>query len=254
MDDLRVGMLVRAVRQRLGWRQSDVAARAGVSQKVVSLTEAGQLERISLRTLRAVARVLEISLPFAASWRGGNAARLLDERHAALVEFAVWWLRRRGWEVVVEYTFNHYGERGSIDVLAWHAARRALLVVEVKSRLYDLQDLLAGLQRKVRLAPTLVAAERGWQPSLIGCAVLAPGTTANRSVVTRHDATFGAALPARGRELRRWLHEPAGPMAAVWFVSPSTGVTGKRDQRGARRVRSPHVRSAQRSGERPALP
>ena len=25
-----------------------------------------------------------------------------------------------GWEVVVEFGFNHYGDRGSVDVLAWH--------------------------------------------------------------------------------------------------------------------------------------
>jgi hypothetical protein len=37
------------------------------------------------------------------------------------------------WQVVVEYTFNHYGDRGSVDVVAWHAGAGALLLVEVKS-------------------------------------------------------------------------------------------------------------------------
>ena len=37
-----------------------------------------------------------------------------------------------GWEVVPEATFNEFGERGSIDILAFHPKHGALLVVEVK--------------------------------------------------------------------------------------------------------------------------
>lgn len=62
MDDLRVGLVLRAVRRRLGWRQRDVAVHAGMSQKLVSLAEAGQLEQLTLRSLRAIGRVLEVRL------------------------------------------------------------------------------------------------------------------------------------------------------------------------------------------------
>ena len=60
MDDLRVGAAFRAVRVRRRWRQSDVAARAGVSRAFVSLLERGHLDRVSLATLRQVARTLDI--------------------------------------------------------------------------------------------------------------------------------------------------------------------------------------------------
>jgi hypothetical protein len=68
-----------------------------------------------------------------------------------------------GWQTVLEYTFQHFGERGSVDVLAWRPDVRALLLVEVKPDLDDLQDMLSALDRKARLVPRLIATERAWQ-------------------------------------------------------------------------------------------
>ena len=48
MDDLRLGLVCRALRRRLGWRQVDLAERAGVSQDMVSRIERGLLSGIPL--------------------------------------------------------------------------------------------------------------------------------------------------------------------------------------------------------------
>jgi transcriptional regulator with XRE-family HTH domain len=157
MDDLRAGSIIRAVRRRRGWRQCDVAARASVPQSTVSEIECGLVESLQLRTLRAVCAALEIRLALDLSWRGAELPRLLDSRHALLVERVVAILAAAGWEVVVEYTFSVFGERGSVDVLAWRPSERALLIVEVKTELSDLQNLLSVLDRKARLVPGLVA-------------------------------------------------------------------------------------------------
>jgi transcriptional regulator with XRE-family HTH domain len=45
MDDIRVGAAFRAVRIRRGWRQQDVADRAGVSRALISLIERGKSGR-----------------------------------------------------------------------------------------------------------------------------------------------------------------------------------------------------------------
>jgi transcriptional regulator with XRE-family HTH domain len=79
MDDLTVGLVLRAVRRRRRWRQKDVAEQAGVSQKLVSLAETGHLERLSVRSLRTIAQVLEIRILIDARWRGGQLPRVLDE-------------------------------------------------------------------------------------------------------------------------------------------------------------------------------
>jgi transcriptional regulator with XRE-family HTH domain len=114
VDDPRVGALFRVIRLRLGWRQKDVAKRAGVSQQLVAIVEAGLIERLSLQKLRLIAAGLQIRLPLDPRWRGGEADRLLDSDHAGIVNAIAGILRRLSWMVVVEYTFNHFGERGSI--------------------------------------------------------------------------------------------------------------------------------------------
>lgn len=66
-----------------------------------------------------------------------------------------------GWEVRVEVSFNHFGDRGRIDLIAYDAPRGILLVVEIKSALGDLQETLGRLDVKVRLGRQ-IAHELGW--------------------------------------------------------------------------------------------
>ncbi len=228
---------------RLNLRQSDVAALARVSQRTVSLVEAGRLDGLTMHTLRAVTDALRIRLVLLAQWRGGDADRLLDAAHAGLVDSCARTLGRCGWQVVAELTFSRYGERGSIDLVAWQSEARALLVVEVKSRILDVQATLAGLDRKGRLALLLVRGH-GWRPVSTSRLLVAADIKANRSVLTRHAALFETALPLRSRAIRSWVRRPDGPVAGVWFLSSSTGAAGRRGSGPRQRVRSHLPRSA----------
>ena len=116
--DVRIGARFRALRHRLGWRQADVAKRAGVSAGVVSLVECGRLERVSLAKLRSIAQALDADFVIQLRWRGGDLDRLLDEGHATMVGVVAKLLKSSGWLVRVEVSYSVYGERGSIDVLA----------------------------------------------------------------------------------------------------------------------------------------
>jgi hypothetical protein len=148
---------------------------------------------------------------------------LLDGDHAEIVERVVRWLRTRGWDVVVECSFNHYGERGSVDIVAWHAGLAAMLLIEVKARIVDVQELLATFGRKVRVVPRLLAGERGWRPRSIGRVLVVADTTANRNAVRRHEATFASSFSAPARAIRAWLHNPVGDLGGVWFVTHESG-------------------------------
>jgi len=237
VEDERVGTLIRAVRRQRGWRQRDVARAAGVRQTSVSRLERGELGRMTVANIRRIAAALSVALPFEPRWRGTAAsARLLDEDHAYLVERCAEMLRRAGWEVVIEFTFSVYGERGAVDIVAWQPSRRALLIVEVKSAIVDLQALISTLDRKVRLLPKLVAEQRGWVPVLVGRLVYAPATTRNRGVVTRHAALLRSAYPMRGADARRWLKQPVGALSALWLTRPSV------DRTAARRVQPAPMR------------
>lgn len=219
MDDRRLGASVRLIRTRLRLRQVDLAAAAAVSQSTVSDVERGAIDSMSVATLRGIVAALGATIVLDVRWRGGDLARLIDRDHAAVVHQVVGLLRRGDWTVAVEWSFNHYGERGSVDVVAWHPNRRALAVIEVKSRLTDLQDLLSTLDRKARIAPRLLAVERGWRPESIGKIVIVRDTAASRSIAGRHAAMLAVSLPDGSRRSRRWISEPIGALAGLWFLS-----------------------------------
>jgi hypothetical protein len=169
-----------------------------------------------------VAVELDVSIAINATWRGGQGDRLLDRAHAAIVDRVIGTLQSLGWDVTAEFTFNHFGDRGSVDVLAWHAGERILLIIEVKATLTDLQDLLVSLSRKLRVVPDLARRQLGWDATHIARIVVVAGTAANRSVVARHAAIFEASFPATSREVRSWLRRPLGPLAGLWLMSTSS--------------------------------
>ena len=224
-------------RQRKQWRQVDLGAAAGVSRSLVALAEAGAIERMTVRSLRRIRLPLEMRFPIAPLWNGGEADRLRDRDHARLVDNVVAVLNRYGWEAVLEWTFSHYGERGSVDVIAWQAASRSLLVIEVKTRIYDVQQLIASIDRKVRLAAQLLRIERGWDSRAQGRAVAVPELTANRSLIARHSAVFQSAFPGRSREVRSWLQRPVGTFSGLWFLSSAHSIGGNKVSVGRQRVR-----------------
>ena len=236
MDDVQVGSVIRSVRIRRGLRQRDVAKTAGVSQAIVSAIEHGDFEATSLRLVRSVAAAVGVSLPLAPRWRGPDLPKLLDEKHAAIVRHVVTRLGTLGWVVVPEHTFNIRGERGSIDVLAWLPASRAALVIEVKSVLVDLQDLLSTFDRKKRLAPSIVR-EAGWRPLVIGTLLVMPGETQARNAIEKYRPVFNATYPARGREVQRWLRCPERDLRGIWFVLNFTAGDTKQRSGGSFRVR-----------------
>ncbi len=218
---------------------------AWVSQSQVSLVERGFASQMRLGTIRAIGDALEIATPVTPRWRGADLFRLLDADHALLVEAVGARLVAAGWEITLEYTFNHYGERGSVDVLAWNPRHEALLLVEVKSRLVDLQDLFASMARKRRIVPKLVAEERGRQARLLGVLLVVAESTSNRTTISRHRASFASALPARGVAVRRWVLGPEGDLAGIQFLPlsrPSTDQQNAGLSGGSRRVRIARVK------------
>ena len=225
MDAVRFGRIVRALRHRRGWRQLDLARRTGVSQSLIARIERGGAGRLTIRRLEAVVEELGARVTVRVDWNGEAADRLLDAEHAALVEVVVDTLRAAGWDPVPEVTFAIGGERGSIDVLAWHEPTATVLVIEVKSVVPDVQAMLAVHDRKLRLA-NRVARDRGWRPARTGSALIIRDTRTSRRRVDDHLATFAARFPDRVAEIRRFIVRPASasrPIHGLWFLSPRTG-------------------------------
>jgi transcriptional regulator with XRE-family HTH domain len=222
MDDIRAGRLLRALRRRARLTQKQLGARVGVSQQEVSLLERGHFDGVPIRTVRQVFRGLEASADLEIRWRGGAIDRLLDERHAAVVGATGDLLDTDGWEVVPEVTYNHFGDRGSIDLVGWHAPSATLLIVEVKTELVSIEATLRKHDEKARLAPGIVTERFGWRPSAVARLLVLPDQRTARRQVERADRVLARAYPLRGWAVRRWLTNPIGRGDGLLFVSSTT--------------------------------
>lgn len=219
MDDVRIGRALRAIRLRRHLRQADVARRAGTSRETVGRLERGGLGRVPFDTCRAVARVLDISVDVRLRWRGGELDRVVNARHAGMHEsVAAFMAGLPGWTWLPETTFSIYGERGVIDILAWHAETRSLLIIELKTELVDPQELVATMGRRVRLG-TKIASEFGWVPLTVSAWVVVLEGSTNRRRHHDHGRLLQQAFPHDGHRVRAWLRDPSGRIAALSFWS-----------------------------------
>jgi transcriptional regulator with XRE-family HTH domain len=237
MDDIGLGKRFRALRHRLGWRQTDVGVAAKLSQDVVSLVERGRIEDVSVRALRAIAMAMDGELRITLEFRAGELDRLMDAGHAALVGAIAARLEGLGWEVRPEVSFAVFAERGSIDLVGWHGGTGTLLVIEVKTSLVSVEETLRRHDAKVRLAPRVCAERFGWKVQRVGRLLVLPDGTTPRRQVTQHGAVLRPAYPLRGRDLGAWLTHPSGSAAGLLFLPfPSDG-RGMSGVAARRRVR-----------------
>ena len=219
MDLVRLGSVVRALRFKKGWRQSDLAARANVPRSAVSKLERGRAKELRVELVVRMIEALGGRLVLQVQWQGGDLDRLLNARHSALHEsVARSFVDAPGWALAPEVSFSIRGERGLIDILAWHAATRTLLVIELKTEVVDINELMGTLDRKRRLAPE-IARERGWEPRSVSVWLIVADGTTNRRRVAGHATTLRAALPSDGRSIAGWLREPNQQIACLSFWS-----------------------------------
>lgn len=238
MDTIRAARAFRAVRLHRRLRQADVAEGVGISQQHVSDLERGRLDRMTVAEVGRLFESLDIRVVLSVSWRGGEIDRLMDEGHAALGGACATMLRRHGWQVLTEVTFAVHGERGSIDLLAWHPATRTLLIVELKTEITSAEEMLRRHDLKVRLAPRLCHERFGVTPAAIGRLLVVTDTSANRVRAARLSPLLAGAYSLRGTSVRGWLAHPTGPMGGLLFLDTARG--------GAKPTNPRRVRSAPR--------
>jgi transcriptional regulator with XRE-family HTH domain len=239
MEDQRFGSTIRAVRVRRGWRQVDLAARSRVSPSTISRLERGHPDPLTLDTIRRVASALDIRVDLVPRWRAGDLDRLLNAKHSQLHELVARWFGTElpAWVLAPEVSYAIYSERGVIDIVAWHPARRAILVIELKTDIVDVNQLIGKVGEKARLIRQIVR-DRGWEPLTVSSWVIVAAGRTNRARLAAHRSVLRAAFPSDGRAIRAWLGDPVGEVAAlsIW-----TGVAGRR-LAPTRRVRRATVR------------
>jgi transcriptional regulator with XRE-family HTH domain len=241
VNDLQFGRVVRAVRVRRQWTQRQLGTAAAVSDSLISRIERGHFDGVPLAVIQRVGAALEVQVELHARWRGGELDRLLNLKHSQLHESVARWFSRShpSWAVAPEVSFAIYGERGVIDLLANEPTHRALLLVELKTQIVDVNELLGTLDRKRRLAPQ-IAAERGWSIDLVGAALVVAAGRTNERRLSAHSTMLRAALPQDGRATRAWIRNPKGRCAGILlWRSPDAAIRS-----GSTRLRPPESRAA----------
>jgi transcriptional regulator with XRE-family HTH domain len=246
MDGSRIGRGLRAIRIRANSTQKEIAGSAEVPRAVIASVERGDLARVRVGQLQAIAVALQADLDIVLRWNGTELDRLLNAGHSAMHELVVGTLTAAGWEVVPERSFSIWGERGVIDIVAWLAPSRTLLIVELKTEIVDVQRLIGTVDRYRRLAPQMVR-DLGWEPVTVGAWVAVAESPTNRRRLGEHAGVLRAAFPSDGRTVAGWLRRPSGPLLALSFLSDAR-VANRTAARSSRR----RVRAASRAVTGPA--
>ena len=123
-----------------------------------------------------------------------------------------------GWIWLPEVTFANYGERGVIDILAWHAESRSLLIIELKTELVDPQGLVATMDRRVRLGSQIAKRMAGSRATRqrLGHRAQEPRRAPTPS--TNMKPLLDRAFPSDGRTMRGWLRDPQEPRCPIFLV------------------------------------
>lgn len=215
------GNELRAARIERRWTLRDVADRAGVAVGSAQAADAGH--PVSLQTYARLATALGQrpvlsfeSRPTRATVGRSRAA--VDLVHAAMGEVEARQLALHGHALALDEPYQHFQFAGRADLVAWNLDARALLHIENKSQLPDIQDLAGSYNAKrAYLAP--VMAERlgisraGWRTVTHALVVLWSSEVLH--VLRLREATFAALCPS-----------PLEPFAAWWNGDPPmSGVT-----------------------------
>jgi transcriptional regulator with XRE-family HTH domain len=248
MDPMqRFGARCRAVRIRHGWRQDDLSVRAAVSRSTISRIERGQFDHVTFSAIMAVSRALGIRTQLVAQWQGGDLDRLVNGGHARLHESVARWFGESlpGWILNPEVSYAIRGERGVIDIVAWHPTHRALIVIELKTDIVDVNDLIGSMDRRRRLAMEIAEA-RGWHPLTVSSWVIIADSRTNRARLAAHRSMLRNAFPVDGRSMNGWLRQPDREVAALslWDRAGDSGRSGIAARHRVSRPRRPRRRQA----------
>jgi hypothetical protein len=192
---------------------------------MVARIERGAFASIPLGRVRNVAEALGARFDTIVRRQGADLGRLLDARHAAMHETMARLLGGLDGRLFEpEVSFSIYGERGIIDVLAWHPGRRMLLVIELKTEVVEVSGLLGSMDQRRRLAAE-IGARFGWKPLAVSTWVVVADSRTNRRAVSAHANVLRAKMPVDGRGIGKWLRDPASRVDVLSFLPYRHGVT-----------------------------
>ena len=196
-----IGQAVAAARDRRGWTQAILAARAGTSQAAISRLERG-VPPLEVGRLVRVARALGIS-PRVELTRDPLDGPV-DAGHLAIQELLVRLGRATAGTALVELPLGTSDRARSVDVCVHRRALGELIVQEAWNRIGDVGAGLRSFDHKLALAAEAAVAFPNPPTKVTGVWVVR-ATRANRALLAAYTALFAARFPGSSREWVRAL-------------------------------------------------
>lgn len=192
---------VTGLRSAMRWSQRELSRRSGVQQSMISRIEGAKLTDPPLATIAVLIETMggrlriEVDAPFL-----GERRQQLDAVHSRMSGFVARRLESRGWRVATEVEVGGNRARGWIDLLAFDASSRLVIVIEIKTEIHDLGRIdrtLGWYEREAWAA----ARRLGWRPgSVTGCLLLL-ATQQNDADVRHNRESLDRLFPLRARML-----------------------------------------------------
>jgi transcriptional regulator with XRE-family HTH domain len=208
-------------RQRRGWTTRELGARAQVAAATVLGVEAGRRASLDVYSRLAVALGLPLDLTLGA--RRARSYPRTDRVHAAMGELEAGLLASHGYELAIDYPYQHYQFAGRADVLAWSLEKAALLHIENRTRFPDLQDAAGSFNAKCRYLAPIVAQDVGLERFVSQTHVMVGLWSAEVIHAVRvRQATFRALCPDDDEPLMAWLRgsPPQGSSRSFVLLDP----------------------------------
>lgn len=211
----RLGAEVVALRRRRGWRQADLAARAGLGRMVVGRIERGA-GRLDLDALERLAIAFE--QPLTVTFGRDRLELTADAGHLAMQELVLGLGRGAGHAGAFELATRPAEPWRSADVGLRDDARRRLMLVECWNTIGDVGAAARSSDRKLAETRTLAAARWGEAPAEVGLVWVVRATARNRALVARYPEVFAARFPGSSAGWVRALTTGATPPATSGLV------------------------------------
>jgi transcriptional regulator with XRE-family HTH domain len=204
-----LGRTVRDVRVSLRWSQSELAQRSGVSHSRISRIERGIISNLRIAVIDRLFVTLGVRY-----WVGTETPNVVrppaDQVHARCSAYSARRLVGHGLQVEREVEVGGDRSRGWIDVLAFDARSRALLVIEIKTEIHD----IGAIERSInwyRRESLHVARRFGWRPAHVHSALLVLQSRVNDDRIGSTPEVFTTAFPGRAPELRALIDGSGHP-------------------------------------------
>ena len=221
---MEAGATIRDERRRRRWTLRELAARCGLTAAAVHRLESGLPGSIETYARVAAGLGLRPELRLADERRVAPE-RAADPLHALMGEVEARTLAEHGYGLSLDEPFQYYQFAGRADLVAWDIRRSALLHVENKTRLPNLQEAFGSYNAKRRyLAPIMadrLGLTRGFRT--VTHAIVALWSSEVQHVVRIRSTSLRAILPDGPDAFAAWWSGgelPAGSQSVFILLDP----------------------------------